>query len=160
MTKRRKDTDYLFLSARIRAMERRLLTAQRLEQLLTAPSVEACAQLLSAWGYGHVHDEPYLHAALGAQSVCAAGRAVRGEDRGGERGGERRDSCNEGGQSSGNEVEPHRRGGPERRGPKEDFGENRPPFPDGAERAQTPRGPTGAAGNAAWYVRNRANVRP
>ena len=34
MTKRRKDTDYLFLSARIRAMERRLLTAQRLEQLL------------------------------------------------------------------------------------------------------------------------------
>ena len=44
MTKRRKDTDYLFLSARIRAMERRLLTAQRLEQLLTAPSVEACAQ--------------------------------------------------------------------------------------------------------------------
>ena len=35
MTKRRKDTDYLFLSARIRAMERRLLTAQRLEQLLT-----------------------------------------------------------------------------------------------------------------------------
>ena len=35
MTKRRQDTDYLFLSARIRAMERRLLTAQRLEPLLT-----------------------------------------------------------------------------------------------------------------------------
>ena len=39
MTKQRKDTDYLFLSARIRAMERRLLTAQRLEQLLTAAPV-------------------------------------------------------------------------------------------------------------------------
>ena len=67
MTKRRKDTDYLFLSARIRAMERRLLTAQRLEQLLTAPSVEACAQLLSEWGYALVHDEPSLQAALSAQ---------------------------------------------------------------------------------------------
>ena len=67
MTKRRKDTDYLFLSARIRAMERRLLTAQRLEQLLTAPSVEACAQLLSEWGYAPVHDEPSLQAALSAQ---------------------------------------------------------------------------------------------
>ena len=67
MTKRRKDTDYLFLSARIRAMERRLLMAQRLEQLLTAPSVEACAQLLSEWGYAPVHDEPSLQAALSAQ---------------------------------------------------------------------------------------------
>lgn len=67
MTKRRKDADYLFLSARIRAMERRLLTAQRLEQLLTAPSVEACAQLLSEWGYAPVHDEPSLQAALSAQ---------------------------------------------------------------------------------------------
>ena len=67
MTKRRKDTDYLFLSARIRAMERRLLTAQRLEQLLTAPSVKACAQLLSEWGYAPVHDEPSLQAALSAQ---------------------------------------------------------------------------------------------
>ena len=67
MTKRRKDTDYLFLSARIRAMERWLLTAQRLEQLLTAPSVEACAQLLSEWGYAPVHDEPSLQAALSAQ---------------------------------------------------------------------------------------------
>ena len=48
-------------------MERRLLTAQRLEQLLTAPSVEACAQLLSEWGYAPVHDEPSLQAALSAQ---------------------------------------------------------------------------------------------
>ena len=60
MTKRRKDTDYLFLSARIRAMERRLLTAQRLEQLLQSPSVENCSQL-------PVHDEPSLQAALSAQ---------------------------------------------------------------------------------------------
>ena len=40
---------------------------QRLEQLLTAPSVEACAQLLSEWGYAPVHDEPSLQAALSAQ---------------------------------------------------------------------------------------------
>ena len=38
-----------------------------LEQLLTAPSVEACAQLLSEWGYAPVHDEPSLQAALSAQ---------------------------------------------------------------------------------------------
>ena len=67
MTKPRKDTDYLFLSARIRSLEKDLLTSQRLEQLLTAPSVEACAQLLSEWGYAPVHDEPSLQAALSAQ---------------------------------------------------------------------------------------------
>ena len=67
MTKRRKDTDYLFLSARIRAMERQLLTAQRLEQLLQAPSAEDCARLLSEWGYAPVHDEPSLQAVGCAQ---------------------------------------------------------------------------------------------
>ena len=85
---------------------------------------------------------------------------MRGEDRGEERGGERRDSCNEGRQSSGNEVEPHRRGGAERRGQKEDFGENRSQFPASAEREQTPRGKTGGAGNAVGYVRNRVQYIP
>lgn len=43
MTKPRKDTDYLFLSARIRSLEKDLLTSQRLEQLLQSPSVENCS---------------------------------------------------------------------------------------------------------------------
>lgn len=67
MTKRRKDTDYLFLSARIRAMERQLLTSQRLEQLLQAPTTEDCARLLTEWGYAPIHDEPSLQEALRAQ---------------------------------------------------------------------------------------------
>ena len=40
MTKRRKDTDYLFLSARIRSLERNLLTAQRMAQKVSAPPSE------------------------------------------------------------------------------------------------------------------------
>ena len=75
MTKRRKDTDYLFLSARIRAMERQLLTAQRLEQLLQAPSAEDCARLLSEWGYAPVHDEPSLQEALRAQQEAVFANA-------------------------------------------------------------------------------------
>ncbi len=67
MTKRRKDTDYLFLSARIRAMERQLLTSQRLEQLLQAPTADDCARLLTEWGYAPIHDEPSLQEALRAQ---------------------------------------------------------------------------------------------
>ena len=97
-----------------------------------------------------------LHPALGAQSVNSAGQAVRGEDRGEERGGERRDSCNEGGQSGGNEVESHRRGSAESCSQQEDFGENRSPFPAGAERQQTPRGQTGGTGDAVCCARSWA----
>ena len=67
MTKRRKDTDYLFLSARIRSLERNLLTAQRLEQLLQAPSAERCSQLLSDLGYDPIRDEATLQASLKKQ---------------------------------------------------------------------------------------------
>ena len=67
MTKRRKDTDYLFLSARIRSLERNLLTAQRLEQLLQAPSAESCSQLLSDLGYDPIRDEATLQASLKKQ---------------------------------------------------------------------------------------------
>ena len=62
MTKCRKDTDYLFLSARIRSLERNLLTAQRLEQLLQAgerfdmvfaigplPMMQAVSDLTARW---------------------------------------------------------------------------------------------------------------
>ena len=67
MTKPRKDTDYLFLSARIRSLEKDLLTSQRLEQLLQSPSVENCSQLLSDLGYAHIRDEASLQSSLKRQ---------------------------------------------------------------------------------------------
>ena len=67
MTKHRKDTDYLFLASRVRALERKLLTAPRIEQLLTAGDVAACSQLLSELGYEPIHDETSLQASLKQQ---------------------------------------------------------------------------------------------
>ena len=67
MTKPRKDTDYLFLSARIRSLEKDLLTSQRLEQLLQSPSVENCSQLLSDLGYAPIRDEASLQSSLKRQ---------------------------------------------------------------------------------------------
>ena len=67
MTKHRKDTDYLFLASRVRALERKLLTAPRIEQLLTAGDVAACSQLLSELGYEPIHDEASLQASLKQQ---------------------------------------------------------------------------------------------
>ena len=64
MTKHRKDTDYLFLASRVRALERKLLTAPRIEQLLTASDTAACSQLLSELGYEPIHDEASLQASL------------------------------------------------------------------------------------------------
>ena len=67
MTKHRKDTDYLFLASRVRALERKLLTAPRIEQLLTAGDMAACSQLLSELGYEPIHDEASLQACLKQQ---------------------------------------------------------------------------------------------
>ena len=67
MTKPRKDTDYLFLSARIRSLEKDLLTSQRLEQLLQSPSVENCSQLLSDLGYAPIRDEASRQSSLKRQ---------------------------------------------------------------------------------------------
>ena len=67
MTKHRKDTDYLFLASRVRALERKLLTAPRIEQLLTAGDTAACSQLLSELGYEPIHDEASLQASLKQQ---------------------------------------------------------------------------------------------
>lgn len=64
MTKHRKDTDYLFLASRVRALERKLLTAPRIEHLLTAGDMAACSQLLSELGYEPIHDEASLQASL------------------------------------------------------------------------------------------------
>lgn len=64
MRKKRKDTDYLFLSSRIRCMENHLLTAQRCEQLLSLPTVPECARFLAELGYDPIFDELSLHKAL------------------------------------------------------------------------------------------------
>lgn len=47
-----KDTDYLSISARIRAMENRLLNRERMERMLEARSNEEAAKVLTECGYG------------------------------------------------------------------------------------------------------------
>ena len=49
-----KDTDYLALSSRIKAMETRLLSQSRMEQILEARSDEEAAKLLQECGYGEL----------------------------------------------------------------------------------------------------------
>lgn len=51
MAKKVKDTDYLFLSARIRSLERNLLTKPRMERMLQAETAAECAQVLTELGY-------------------------------------------------------------------------------------------------------------
>ncbi len=52
MSKRKpKDTDYLYLSAYLRAMESQLLTRERLERMLEARSNEDAAKVLTECGY-------------------------------------------------------------------------------------------------------------
>ena len=46
-----KDTDYLFLSARLRAMEGRLLTGGRMERMIDAPTAADAAKVLAEIGY-------------------------------------------------------------------------------------------------------------
>ena len=54
MAKRIKDTDYLSLSARVRAMENDLLTAEQFEQLIAAKSDDEAHKLLQSFGYGEL----------------------------------------------------------------------------------------------------------
>ncbi len=49
--KKPKDTDYLFISTRLRCLETRLLTQQRMERMLEARSNEDAAKVLSECGY-------------------------------------------------------------------------------------------------------------
>lgn len=51
MPKQIKDTDYLTISARIRAMENRLLTRERMERMLDARTDEDALKVLSECGY-------------------------------------------------------------------------------------------------------------
>ena len=51
MNKKRKDTDYLCLSAQIRSMERSLLDRARMERMLEAPNLAEAVRLLTEVGY-------------------------------------------------------------------------------------------------------------
>ena len=46
-----KDTDYLSISARVRAMENGLLTRERRERMLEARSDDECAKVITECGY-------------------------------------------------------------------------------------------------------------
>lgn len=52
--KQTKDTDYIFLSTRVKAMERDLLTRERVERMLEAPSAGEAARVLTECGYGEL----------------------------------------------------------------------------------------------------------
>ena len=65
-----RDTDYLVISARVKSLETRLLTEERLEQILEAKTGEEAAKLLQEWGY------PQLDAAR-PETMDAALAAVR-----------------------------------------------------------------------------------
>ena len=67
--KKMKDTDYLFLSAKLRAMENNLLTAGRMERMIDAPTAAEAARVLSEIGYGEFSpdSESTLSEALAAE---------------------------------------------------------------------------------------------
>ena len=46
-----KDTDYLFLSAMIRARETKMLTREKMERMLDAPGFDEAAKLMADSGY-------------------------------------------------------------------------------------------------------------
>ena len=52
MAKKPNEYDYLHISARIHAMENRLLTRERMERMLSARSAEEAAKVLAECGYG------------------------------------------------------------------------------------------------------------
>ena len=52
MAKKQNEYDYLYLSARIHAMENKLLTRERMERMLSARSAEEASKVLAECGYG------------------------------------------------------------------------------------------------------------
>ena len=52
MAKKLKEYDYLYISARIHAMENKLLTRERMERMLSARNAEEAAKVLAECGYG------------------------------------------------------------------------------------------------------------
>ena len=51
-----KDIDYIFLSTRIKAMERGLLSQERIERMLDAPTTEEAAKVLTECGYSEMNE--------------------------------------------------------------------------------------------------------
>ena len=47
MAKKRNEYDYLYISARIHAMENKLLTRERMERMLSARSAEEASKVLA-----------------------------------------------------------------------------------------------------------------
>ena len=47
-----KDTDFLYISTRLRSMENHLLTRERMERMLEARTDEDAAKVLSECGFG------------------------------------------------------------------------------------------------------------
>ena len=68
MAKKIKDTDYLVISARVKAMETGLLSRERMEQILEAKSDEEAAKILQECGYPELDaaDPEAMDAALSA----------------------------------------------------------------------------------------------
>ena len=68
MANKIKDTDYLVISARIKAMESTLLTRERMEQLLDARGEEEVQKILQDCGYPELDaaDPEAMDAALAA----------------------------------------------------------------------------------------------
>ena len=64
-----KDTDYLGISTRIRAMENALLTRERMEQVLDARTDEEAAKILQDCGYGEL--DPKHPESMRARQRCA-----------------------------------------------------------------------------------------
>jgi V/A-type H+-transporting ATPase subunit C len=69
LAKKCKDTDYLFISTRLRAMERNLLTAARMERMIDAPTAVDAAKVLLEIGYNDFSptSDRELSAALAAE---------------------------------------------------------------------------------------------
>lgn len=69
MARKLKDTDYLFISTYLRAREKNLLTAARMERMIDAPSEEEAGKVLQEIGYGEfsVTSDRELSAALAAE---------------------------------------------------------------------------------------------
>ena len=57
MAKAIKDTDYLVISARVKALETGLITRERMEQILDARTGEEAVKLLQEWGYPQLDPE-------------------------------------------------------------------------------------------------------
>ena len=74
-----KDTDYLTISARIRAMENRLLTRERMERMLEARTDEEAAKVLTECGYGEL--SALTHGALDEMLSAARGALYRPSSR-------------------------------------------------------------------------------